>query len=112
MESRCTFGGGTSSELMKRKVSAKKGNEEEPPEGFLNMRETAASLKVPAHFMTRVKKSGAPFYDGKTRPEWIMEWVHKNANDEARRKNCCNECMFFYPRSPGNDTEAGIEFEI
>lgn len=45
-----------------------------------------------------MKKSGAPFCEGKTRPEWILEWAKKNANDEARRKCCCRECMYYRPR--------------
>jgi len=82
---------------MKKIKSTENGDGEEP-EGFLNIREVAVKLKVPTRLISRMKKSGAPFCEGKTRPEWILEWAKKNANDEARRKCCCRECMYYRPR--------------
>lgn len=36
------------------------------------------------HFVTALKKAGAPFPGGVTRPEWIVEWLRVNPRFQTK----------------------------
>jgi len=38
----------------------------------------AGVLGVPVSWLSAAKKAGAPFPLGRTRPEWIHEWLRQN----------------------------------
>lgn len=40
--------------------------------------EVATFLDVPETWIAAIKKAGAPFPGGRTRPEWIHEWLRAN----------------------------------
>lgn len=40
--------------------------------------EVATLLDVPGSWIAAIKKAGAPFPGGRTRPEWIHEWLRQH----------------------------------
>ena len=41
--------------------------------------ELAVVLDVPETWVAAVRKAGAPFPGGRTRPEWVHEWLKEHA---------------------------------
>jgi len=69
---------------MNKRTSPRNGTASEDSDEFrlYNMTEIAKKLRVSKHFIRIVRKAGAPFPLGKSRPEWVLEWLKEHANDE------------------------------
>jgi hypothetical protein len=50
----------------------------EPPLPFklYTAREAADVLEVTENWVTAARRAGAPFPGGRTRPEWVLTWLH------------------------------------
>jgi hypothetical protein len=40
--------------------------------------EIAAVMEVPVSWVVAARRAGAPFPGGRSRPEWVLEWLLKN----------------------------------
>ena len=52
----------------------------EPPLPFrlYTAREAAVELHVPETWLSAARQAGAPFPGGRTRPEWVLTWLHEH----------------------------------
>lgn len=50
-----------------------------------DMTELASILGVSHRYVKTIKDAGAPFAFGRTRPEWVLEWLREHAHDKAFR---------------------------
>ena len=41
-------------------------------------REAAVELHVPETWLSAARQAGAPFPGGRTRPEWVLTWLHEH----------------------------------
>lgn len=41
-------------------------------------REAAKVLQVSENWLTAARKAGAPFPGGRTRPEWMLDWLQEH----------------------------------
>ncbi len=48
------------------------------PYKLYTAREAALELHVPETWMSAARQAGAPFPGGRTRPEWVLTWLHAN----------------------------------
>ena len=50
----------------------------EPPLPFrlYTAREAAVELHVPETWLSAARQAGAPVPGGRTRPEWVLTWLH------------------------------------
>jgi hypothetical protein len=53
-----------------------------------DMTEIAAILHVSHRFVKGLRDKGAPFVYGRTRPEWIHEWMREHAQEFRDEKIC------------------------
>jgi len=46
-----------------------------------NITELAVKMGVPRKYVSGIKKEGAPFHDGRTRPKWVKKWIKVQAHN-------------------------------
>jgi len=46
-----------------------------------NVSELAVEMEVPRKYVIAIKKAGAPFHDGRTRPKWVKKWLKRQAHN-------------------------------
>ena len=51
-----------------------------------NVSELIIKMGAPRKYITAVKKAGAPFPLGRTRPKWVKKWLKAHAFDEALQR--------------------------
>lgn len=57
-----------------------------PKNKLYNIGEMAVELDVPRKYITAIRKAGAPFYMGKSRPKWVRKWIKKKAMEESEKR--------------------------
>ena len=53
------------------------------PFQLYDMTQLAAVMGVSHRYVKTIKEAGAPFAYGRTRPEWVLEWLRERAHDKA-----------------------------
>ncbi len=59
---------------------------EDPRFKMFNLTELAIKMGVPRKYVTVLKKDGAPFAHGRTRPKWVKKWTKGHIHDEFMKK--------------------------
>lgn len=52
------------------------------------MTEIASMMHVSHRFIKGIRDKGAPFVYGRTRPEWLHEWMREHAQEFRDEKIC------------------------
>jgi hypothetical protein len=53
-----------------------------------DMTEIASMMHVSHRFVKGIRDKGAPFIYGRTRPEWLHEWMREHAQEFRDEKIC------------------------
>jgi len=47
------------------------------PFHLFNQSELAKLMHISRDSVREIARAGAPFYHGRSRPEWLLDWLHK-----------------------------------